>query len=277
MTYIHSDDPVEQFKTIYDRDDSELLSEQEGLSAPGLFAGEEQFIRFADADYQTDRHFAFEIKPEETALIVVDMQEDFVNPGNPMCVPEAYRMVPRIKALVEACREKQIPVFYTEHSIAEDCSADFYEYWPPIAAGAIKEGMADTKVYHGLDPQPGERIINVKHAYDSFAGTNLDYVLRHRGIRTVIVCGTLTNFCCESTARTAYFLGYHVVFPPDVNATDSALAHEATVRTMRRGFARCMDHQPLIDILRNGDEMYREARAAKGAGATSGLTSSATA
>jgi len=274
MKYIHTDDPVEQFKTIYSREDHELIGENR-LSAPGLFAGEEQFIRFADADYQTDRHFAFEVKPQECALIVVDMQEDFVNPGNPMCVPEAYRIVPRIEALIEGCRGAGVPVFYTEHSIADDCSMDFYEYWPPIAAGAIKEGMPDTKVYHGLDPQPGERIINVKHAYDSFAGTNLDYVLRHRGVKTVIICGTLTNFCCESTARTAYFLGYHVVFGSDVNATDSALAHEATIRTMRRGFARVMDHQTIIRILSEGDDVYRQARAAKDAGAATGLTSSA--
>lgn len=264
MSYIHSNDPVEQFKTIYGRNSEDLLP-REKLSAPGLFDGEEEFIRFADADYQKDRHFAFEIKPEECALVVVDMQEDFVNPGNPMCVPEAYRMVPRILALIQEARNTHVPVLYTEHSIAEDCSADFYEYWPPIACGAIKEGMPNTKVYHGFQPQPGERIINVKHAYDSFAGTDLDYVLRHRGVKTVIVCGTLTNFCVESTARTAYFLGYHVVFGSDVSATDSALAHEATIRTMRRGFARVLTGEQIGQVLREGDSIYRKARAIKDA------------
>jgi nicotinamidase-related amidase len=264
MSYIHSDDPVEQFTTIYERDKSELL-DADRLSAPGLFAGEEEFIRFADADYQSDRHWAFEIKPEECALIVIDLQEDFVNPGNPMCVPEACRQIPRVKALIQGCRDSGVPVLYTEHSISPDCSADFYEYWDPIANGAIKEYEQNTKVYHGLDPQPGERIINVKHTYDSFAGTNLDYVLRNRGVKTVIICGTLTNFCCESTARTAYFLGYHVVFGSDVNATDSALAHEATIRTMRRGFARVLSGSEIARILNEGDDVYREARAARDA------------
>jgi nicotinamidase-related amidase len=264
MTYIHNDDPVEQFTTIYNRGRDELLG-ADRLNAPGAFSGEEEFIRFADADYQADRHWAFEIKPEECALVVVDLQEDFVNPGNPMCVPEAYRQIPRVKALVEGCRDTNVPVLYTEHSISADCSADFYEYWDPIANGAIKEYEQNTKVYHGLDPAPGERIINVKHTYDSFAGTNLDYVLRNQGVKTVIICGTLTNFCCESTARTAYFLGYHVVFGDDVCATDSALAHEATVRTMRRGFARVLNGDQIVDVLANGDEMYREARAARDA------------
>lgn len=260
MTYIHSDDPVEQFTTIYDRDRDELLP-PERLTAPGVFSGEEEFIRFADQDYQADRHWAFAMKPEECALIVVDLQEDFVNPGNPMCVPEAYRQIPRVKTLIQDCRDCRVPVLYTEHSISPDCNADFYEYWDPIANGAIKEYAQNTKVYHGLDPQPGERIINVKHTYDSFAGTDLDYVLRNQGVRTVIICGTLTNFCCESTARTAYSLGYHVVFGSDVSATDSALAHEATIRTMRRGFARVLTGEQIGHVLKEGDDIYREARA----------------
>jgi nicotinamidase-related amidase len=275
MPYIHTDDPVQQFLKIYDRGREELL-EPERLSAPP-FSGEEEFIRFADADYQTDRHWAFEIKPAECALIVVDLQEDFVNPGNPMCVPEAYRQIPRVKELVQGCRDTGVPVLYTEHSISPDCSADFYEYWDPIANGAIKEYAQDTKVYHGLEPLPGERIINVKHTYDSFAGTNLDYVLRNQGVKTVIVCGTLTNFCCESTARTAYFLGYHVVFGNDVCATDSALAHEATIRTMRRGFSRVLDGADITRVLREGDDLYREARASRDAGAGPPSTAATTA
>jgi nicotinamidase-related amidase len=189
------------------------------------------------------------------------MQEDFVNPRNSMCVPEAYRQVPRIKKLIEACRSLRVPVIYSAHNIASDCCADFYEFWEPIAAGAIKEGTAGADIYREIYPAPSERVIRVKHAYDSFAGTDLDYVLRDRDVKTVIICGTLTNFCCESTARTAYFLNYHVVFGSDVNASDNALAHEATIRTMRRGFARVLDHEAILDILMNGDRMHDEARA----------------
>lgn len=253
-------DPVKGFLKLYGRTEAELLG-ADRLSAPGVFEGEREFIEFADRDYQTDRHFAFEIRREECALIVVDLQEDFVNPDNPMCVPEAYRQIPRVKKLIESCRGAGVPVVYTAHNIAGDCCADFYEYWPPIAAGAIKEGTEGADIYHEIYPEPGERVIRVKHTYDSFAGTDLDYVLRDLGVKTVIVCGTLTNFCCESTARTAYFLNYHVVFGSDVNATDSALAHEATIRTMRRGFARVLDHQAIIEVLERGDGIHRAARA----------------
>ena len=100
---------VQQFLQEYGRSSHELLPADQ-LSSPGNFSGEEEFIDFADRDYQTDRHWAFEIKPEECALVVVDLQEDFVNPGNPMCVPEAYRQIPRVLALIEGCREAGVPV-----------------------------------------------------------------------------------------------------------------------------------------------------------------------
>ena len=250
---------VHDFLRTYGRTESDLLGE-ERLNAPGLFKGEQEFIEFAERDYETDKHWAFELKREEAALIVVDLQEDFVNPNNSMCVPEAYRQIPRVKTLIEACRELGVPVIYSAHNIAADCCADFYEYWDLVAGGAIKEGTEGADIYHEIYPQPGERVIRVKHTYDSFAGTDLDYVLRDQDIKTILVCGTLTNFCCESTARTGYFLNYHVVFGSDINATDNAMAHNATIRTMRRGFARVMDHKTIIDLLRNGDYMYKEAR-----------------
>ncbi|WP_037065797.1 cysteine hydrolase family protein [Pseudonocardia acaciae] len=256
-------DPVSDFLRQYGRTEDDLLDART-LNAPGVFAGEREFIEFAERDYGTDKHWAFEIRPEECALIVVDMQEDFVNPAHPMCVPEAYRQVPRIQHVIEECRLANVPVIYTEHTIAPDVAHDFYQYWPPIKAGAIAEGKPGSRVYHGFSPREGERIISAKHTYDSFAGTDLDYALRNRGVKTLIISGTLTNFCCESTARTGYFLGYHIVFGSDINATDSALAHEATLRTMRRGFARVLDHGQIVDTLRGTDALHQAAtRAAR--------------
>lgn len=249
---------VADFLRVYGRTDADLLPPGQ-LTAPGVFSGEAEFIAFADRDYETDKHWSFELKPQEAALIVVDLQEDFVNPNNPMCVPEAYRQIPRVKTLIEACRRVKVPVIYTAHNIAADCAHDFYQYWDPIAAGAIKEGTPGADIYHEIYPLPGERVIRTKHTYDSFAGTDLDYVLRDIDAKTVIICGTLTNFCCESTARTAFFKGYHVVFGSDVNATDNPLAHVATLRTMRRGFARVMDQTTIIDILEHGDHLYQQA------------------
>ncbi|GGF93073.1 cysteine hydrolase family protein [Paenibacillus abyssi] len=249
---------VSDFLSMYNRTEEELLTPEQ-LESKGVFSGEKEFIEFAERDYNTDKHWTFEIKKEECALLVIDMQEDFVNPSHPMAVPEAYRMVPRMKKMIEACREQGVPVIFTAHNIAEDCNHGFYEFWEPIKNGAIKEGTPGADIYSGIYPLPGERVIRTKHAYCSFSGTDLDYVLRNLGVKTLIISGTLTNFCCESTARTGYFLNYNIVFGEDINATDSALAHEATLRTMRRGFGRVMPGERIASALKDGDALYQEA------------------
>ena len=66
-----------------------------------------------------------------------------------MCVPEAYRQIPRVKRTIEACRSLGVPVIYSAHNIASDCCADFYEFWDPIAAGAIKEGTTGADILNG--------------------------------------------------------------------------------------------------------------------------------
>lgn len=258
-------DPVQSFLEQYGRSADELFDEERMRGE--AFAGEAEFIQWKDEAYQQDKHWAFELRPERTALIVVDLQEDFVNPANTMCVPEAYRQVPRVSALIAGCREVGIPIVFTEHTIAPDCSGGYYEWEDAIRDGATKEGHPNTSVYADLAPQPGDRIIGVKHTYDSFAGTDLDFILRDRKVETVIICGTLTNYCCEATARSAFSLHYNVVFGSDVTATNSAFAHEATLRTMRYGYARVLDHQTILRLLRDGDELYVAAKASRDASA----------
>lgn len=258
-------DPVESFLEQYGRSREELFGGRE-LSGEA-FTGEEEFIRWKDSAYQQDKHWTFELRPQRTALIVVDLQEDFVNPSNAMCVPEAYRQIPRVSTLIGGCRELGIPVIFTEHTIAPDCSGGYYEWEDAIRDGATKEGDPNTSVYAQLAPQSNDRIISVKHTYDSFASTDLDFILRERKIETVIICGTLTNYCCEATARSAFSLHYNVVFGSDVTATNSAFAHEATLRTMRYGYARVLDHETILHLMRHGDDLYAQAKAERDAGA----------
>ncbi|HZJ28524.1 MAG TPA: cysteine hydrolase, partial [Solirubrobacterales bacterium] len=151
------------------------------------------------------------------------------------------------------------PVLFTEHTINADCAGRYYEFWDEIAAGATREGNEGTGVYHEIAPEAGQRVI-AKHSYDAFANTNLDYVLRSQGIQTVIICGTLTNYCCEGTARGAFSHQYDVVFGSDVCATNNPDQHLATLRTMRYGFARVMDHETILRLLHDGDGIHLQAR-----------------
>ena len=233
-----------------------------GRKEDELFEGEKEYIEFGHRDYDTDRHHAFEIRREESALIVVDLQNDFVAPESPIWIPEALRQIPRNKRLIEAARRLGIPVIYTAITFNTDCYADFFEFSVAHREGAVKEGSEGADIYREIYPREGERIITSKHNYDAFAGTDLDYILRNHVTKTCVVCGTVTNFCCESTARSAYFHNYHVVFVEDCVSSDNPYAHEATIRTLRRGFARIMNSNDLIDIWTEGDHLYADAKKA---------------
>lgn len=254
-------DLISSYLDEYGRTSSELLPVDQ-FNGAGSFDGENEFVELADSAYTTDYHSAFEIHTAETAVIVIDMQVDLTSPSGPMCIPEAYRQIPRIKRLITHCREIEVPVFYTEVTIPRDAPHSYYEFFPALRSDAVQEGAPGTRVHSELQPQPGERVIDTKFGFDAFAGTPLDYFLRQKRVRTLIICGTLTNFCCETTARSAYGLGYNVVFGSDINATDNAEAQRASLRTLRRGFARVMNHEVIMRALSEGDELYRIAKSA---------------
>jgi nicotinamidase-related amidase len=222
------------------------------LKKEDLFEGEEESIRTKAKDYKRSVA-AYEFKREQCALIVVDMQNDFVKPHAPLWIPEATRQVPLIKKLIESCRELKIPVIYTTHTIAPDCSADFYEFSDAMRKGAIREGSVGADIYPELYPKKGERVITAKHSFSAMLGTDLDYVLRNRNVKTVLMCGTLTNYCVESTARDAYGLDYHVAMISDCCSTDNPFCHQATLDTLRRGWARVLTSEELIRIFRGND------------------------
>lgn len=231
-----------------------------GRTPDELFEGEKELIENCHEDYDADRHHAFEIRKEECALIVVDLQNDFIVPNSPIWIPEALRQIPRNKRLIEAARRLGVPVIYTAITFNADCYADFREFSDAHRDGALMEGSEGIQIYPEVSPQEGERVIDSKHNYDAFAGTDLDYVLRDHGTKTCVICGTVTNFCCESTARSAYFKQYHVVFVEDCVSSDNPYAHESTIRTLRRGFARVLKSNELINIWTEGDDEYANAR-----------------
>jgi biuret amidohydrolase len=161
------------------------------------------------------------IDPAKTAMIVVDMQNDFVAAGAAMETPAARAMVPRLVEALNICRAAGIRVIYTAHVHRRDgCDMGLFDdMHPPIAnRAALVDGTPGVEIYSELAPQPGEHVIK-KHRYSGFFGTDLDIILREWGIETVIISGTTTENCCHATARDAMFRNYKVVFLSDVTAT----------------------------------------------------------
>jgi nicotinamidase-related amidase len=161
------------------------------------------------------------IDPVRTAMIVVDMQNDFVAAGAPVETPAARAIVPKLAETLTMCRGIGIRVIFTAHVHRRDGSdmGLFDDLHPPIASrAALVDETPGVDIYPDVAPAPGEHVIK-KHRYSAFFGTDLDIILREWGIDTVIISGTTTENCCFSTARDAMFHNYRVVFLSDATAT----------------------------------------------------------
>ena len=194
-----------------------------------------------------------DIDPKRTALIVVDMQNDFVAAGAPMETPAARAMVPRLAEALTMAREAGIRVIYTAHVHRRDgCDMGLFDdMHPPIASRAgLVDGTPGVDIYPDLAPAPGEHVIK-KHRYSGFFGTDLDIILREWGVDTVIITGTTTENCCHATARDAMFRNYRVVFLSDATAAPdypdlgfgampAADVHRATLVILARSTADVM-------------------------------------
>ncbi len=192
----------------------------------------------------------FELVPERTALLVIDMQDEFVRPHwTPFWVPEATRQIPRIRRLIDFCRGASIPVIYTIFS-------DTHRYLDRPRTGSLMpnryphlesdpEWSLNVGVVAELAPAPGEVVIH-KPSYGAFYDTPLETILKNLGRDTIIVCGTLTNFCCGTTARQGYERGFQVVVGSDVCATDDPDLQEPELMVLRKGFARVLTCEEIV-------------------------------
>lgn len=161
------------------------------------------------------------IDPSTTAMIVVDMQNDFVADGAMLQSKQAHALVPKLAQTLKFCREQGIRVIYTAHVHRKDgCDMGLYDdLYPPIANRAsLVDDSPGVEIYAELQPSADEHVIK-KHRYSAFFCTDLDLILREWGIRSVVVSGTTTENCCHATARDAMFHNYKVAFLSDATGT----------------------------------------------------------
>jgi biuret amidohydrolase len=193
------------------------------------------------------------IDPKTTAMIVVDMQNDFVADGAMLQSKQAFAMVPRLAATLKFCRDQGIRVIYTAHVHRKDgCDMGLYDdLYPPIAQRAsLVDETQGVEIYKDIAPAAGEHVIK-KHRYSAFFATDMDLILREWGITSVVVCGTTTENCCHATARDAMFHNYKVAFLSDATGTfdypdvgwgamSAQQVHEATLTILAFSTAHVM-------------------------------------
>jgi len=211
----------------------------------------------------TDRYETFErvlrLEPGRTALLVVDMQRGFLDPGEAMEVPAAREIVPRVKALIDRFRDKRLPVVFSEFVYSPAAPLLVGELHPEhtpatpgaptgfgLASSLCLEGHPSAQTVPALQPAPGELVVR-KHWYDAFAGTPLDGALRARGVRSLVVTGTMTDICVLATVIGAFNREYRVTVVEDAVATLWPEIQRATLDIIGRAYGRVVSSKEVLD------------------------------
>ncbi len=186
----------------------------------------------------------FQVDPSKTALINIDMQNCFVE-NSPVAAPRGAEILPRINQIAESCRKQGAMVIHTVHVVRPDGSNTgvMGDIIPAIKAGLINKGNPEAELHPSIVVGKGDIVLE-KPRYGAFHSTDLELILRNRGIDTVIITGICTNVCCETTAREANMRDFKVFFMSDATATfntPEATADQiqpVVLATMKAAFAQ---------------------------------------
>jgi len=192
------------------------------------------------------------VNPDYTALVIVDMQNDFCSAGfgfeqQGIDISMYPPMVPRLARLLDGARVASVPVIYIMMTRLPDSKIEspaqlrftmrlhFATRGPLQPLQYTMEGSEGQKIIPELAPKQGDLVVR-KYRSSAFWGTNLDMLLRSNGIRSIVVTGATTEGCVESTARDGLFNDYYVIVPDDCVASDDPRQHEASLLIMGHRF-----------------------------------------
>ena len=212
-------------------------------------------------------HCFADLDPTRTALVVIDLQHAFMNDTIGFAaVPAARDVVPAVNRLAAVVRETGGGVFWIKMTHDERCLTEWsvaHEIVTPAIQekriAALSEGTLGHELWPELEVRPEEEIVK-KFRYSAFMpGTSdLPDRLRARGFDTVLITGTVTNVCCESSARDANMTNFRTIMVSDGNAANSQEEHDASLTAFYNVFGDVMDTDMIIASLRRS----RSARAA---------------
>ena len=198
------------------------------------------------------------IDPATTAVVLIEFQNDFTSEGGALHaavaeVMQATKMLENMRGVVEVARGAGATVKHAPIANAEgygEISAHPYVILKGVVDGqAFIKGSWGAEIVDELAPMPGDILIEGKRGLDTFASTNLDFILRSKGIKTLVLSGFLTNCCVESTMRSGYENGYHVITLRDCVAATSMDEHENALKYDYPMFSRPMTADEFVTEL----------------------------
>lgn len=201
----------------------------------------------------------FALAAGHTALLVIDMQEEYVTAlGGPYRVPEAGRRVPAMARLLDAFRRGGLPVVHTAFAATHHfLDRPAWGHTMPNRARSLQfddAGLFQTPSFvPALAPRADEVVIH-KPSYGAFYDTPLQTILGRLDVQTVVLAGTLTDCCVGTTARQAFERGFGVVVAADATAAALPEMHDAELRILRRSFARIRSVDEIIEEVEHWGE-----------------------
>jgi len=180
---------------------------------------------------------------EKSALLIIDMQDFFLNEDSHAYIPSAQMIIPPILKTAAAYRNSGNPVIYTRHINTVENSGMMNHWWRDI--------ITLENPLHKISDEFCESsgMIIDKSQYDAFLETGLQELLTGLNVRTVAVTGVMTNLCCESTARSAFARGFEVIVPVDTTAAYNYEFHFSSLLNLSYGFSYVTHSDDLVRSL----------------------------
>lgn len=196
--------------------------------------------------YSKNKNFQFTI--ENSALLIIDMQEYFLNPSSHAYLPAAEAIIDPIKKLQQEFEKRENPVFFTRYGLNPDKNqANIMRRW-------WKGALSTEDSLYTISPkfEVKEEFVYDKDTYDTFLGTNLAFLLDKMGYTSVVITGVTTHLCCENTARSAFNYGFEVYLPVDCMATYTEELHLNSLKAASHGFGIPITSNEILELIENG-------------------------
>ena len=219
----------------------------EALSVPG-YVHDALFLRRKDKN----------MDPKKTAVVLIEYQNDFTSEGGSLHpavkdMMEKTNMLSNTAETVQKAREMGATIIHDPITL----TPDYHELTPNpygilkgvVDSQSFRQGTWGAEIVQDLTPVPQDIVVEGKRGLDAFASTNLDFILRSRGITTIALGGFLTNCCVESTMRTGYEKGFDVVTLRDCTATLSEEEQRLAIEKNYPMFSHPMEHDEFLKEL----------------------------
>ncbi|MHA1612694.1 MAG: isochorismatase family protein [Promethearchaeota archaeon] len=191
-----------------------------------------QIEKWRNLLFGVKKHRRFKMDYQKLAILILDMQDYFLDPLSHAFVPSSTFILEKIKDLINFGRSHDILIIFTRHLNSQSQPNMMNRWWRDF----IEDDNQYSKINASLNSESNNSQIITKNTYSAFRNTDLNQILEENNISQLIISGVMTHLCCETTARDAFLHDYEVFFLMDATATYTEDLHIGSLRSIHHGF-----------------------------------------